>query len=30
MTITECGHWVMVEHPRLFNDVSLQFLRELA
>jgi 4,5:9,10-diseco-3-hydroxy-5,9,17-trioxoandrosta-1(10),2-diene-4-oate hydrolase len=30
MVLTECGHWVMVEHPRVFDETSLQFLRELA
>ena len=24
-----CGHWVMVEHPELFNQESLRFLGEL-
>jgi len=28
LTITECGHWVMVEHPELFNRMSCDFLDE--
>jgi 4,5:9,10-diseco-3-hydroxy-5,9,17-trioxoandrosta-1(10),2-diene-4-oate hydrolase len=28
LTITECGHWVMVEHPELFNKTSCDFLDE--
>lgn len=28
LTITECGHWVMVEHPALFNRMSCDFLDE--
>jgi 4,5:9,10-diseco-3-hydroxy-5,9,17-trioxoandrosta-1(10),2-diene-4-oate hydrolase len=26
MLISECGHWVMVEHPSLFNDLCARFL----
>jgi 4,5:9,10-diseco-3-hydroxy-5,9,17-trioxoandrosta-1(10),2-diene-4-oate hydrolase len=25
--LTECGHWVMVEHPDLFNRTSIDFLQ---
>ena len=28
MTLSECGHWVMVEHAELFNRLCLDFLRE--
>jgi 4,5:9,10-diseco-3-hydroxy-5,9,17-trioxoandrosta-1(10),2-diene-4-oate hydrolase len=28
MLLTECGHWVMVEHADLFNRQCLDFLRE--
>lgn len=28
LTITECGHWVMVEHPELFNRMCCDFLDE--
>ncbi len=28
LTITECGHWVMVEHPELFSRTSCDFLDE--
>ena len=28
LTITECGHWVMVEYPELFNRTSGDFLDE--
>jgi len=28
MLLSECGHWVMVEHPELFNRTSTDFLRE--
>jgi len=28
LRISQCGHWVMVEHPALFNKVSVEFLRE--
>ncbi len=24
--VNACGHWVMIEHPRMFNAVSLDFL----
>ena len=24
--VSECGHWVMVEHAALFNDLTLRFL----
>ncbi|CAN0585673.1 unnamed protein product, partial [Ectocarpus sp. 12 AP-2014] len=24
--VSRCGHWVMLEHPRLFNRTSLDFL----
>lgn len=24
--IASCGHWVMVEYPKLFNDLTLKFL----
>jgi 4,5:9,10-diseco-3-hydroxy-5,9,17-trioxoandrosta-1(10),2-diene-4-oate hydrolase len=26
--LSRCGHWVMVEHPALFNRMALDFLRE--
>lgn len=26
-TVTDCGHWVMVEHERMFNAALLDFLR---
>ena len=26
IVLSECGHWVMVEHERLFNDECLRFL----
>jgi len=26
MLISRCGHWVMVEHEKLFNDLTLKFL----
>ncbi len=26
--ISKCGHWVMVEYPTLFNNLTLQFLEE--
>jgi 4,5:9,10-diseco-3-hydroxy-5,9,17-trioxoandrosta-1(10),2-diene-4-oate hydrolase len=26
--LSRCGHWVMVEHPALFNRQSLEFLQE--
>lgn len=25
--INACGHWVMIEHPRMFNAASVDFLR---
>jgi 4,5:9,10-diseco-3-hydroxy-5,9,17-trioxoandrosta-1(10),2-diene-4-oate hydrolase len=25
MLISNCGHWVMVEHPKLFNELTLRF-----
>jgi 4,5:9,10-diseco-3-hydroxy-5,9,17-trioxoandrosta-1(10),2-diene-4-oate hydrolase len=28
MRISQCGHWVMVEHARLFNTLSVDFLKE--
>jgi 4,5:9,10-diseco-3-hydroxy-5,9,17-trioxoandrosta-1(10),2-diene-4-oate hydrolase len=28
MMLSECGHWVMVEHTDLFNRLCLDFLRE--
>lgn len=28
MLVSECGHWVMAEHERLFNETSLAFLAE--
>lgn len=28
MRISQCGHWVMVEHPRLFNTLGVEFLKE--
>jgi len=28
MLISRCGHWVMVEYPKLFNELSLRFLRD--
>jgi 4,5:9,10-diseco-3-hydroxy-5,9,17-trioxoandrosta-1(10),2-diene-4-oate hydrolase len=28
MLLSECGHWVMVEHTDLFNRLSVDFLRE--
>ena len=27
--VSQCGHWVMVEHPQLFNRESLAFLETL-
>jgi 4,5:9,10-diseco-3-hydroxy-5,9,17-trioxoandrosta-1(10),2-diene-4-oate hydrolase len=29
MLLSECGHWVMVEHTDLFNRLSVDFLREI-
>lgn len=26
MLISQCGHWVMVEHQKLFNELTLKFL----
>ena len=26
--ISSCGHWVMVEYAKLFNDLTLQFLED--
>ncbi len=26
MLISSCGHWVMVEYPKLFNELTLKFL----
>jgi 4,5:9,10-diseco-3-hydroxy-5,9,17-trioxoandrosta-1(10),2-diene-4-oate hydrolase len=28
LTLSECGHWVMVEHAALFNRLCVDFLRE--
>ena len=28
--LSECGHWVMVEHTEVFNRLSIDFLREAA
>ncbi len=25
--VNACGHWVMIEHPRMFNAASIDFLR---
>jgi 4,5:9,10-diseco-3-hydroxy-5,9,17-trioxoandrosta-1(10),2-diene-4-oate hydrolase len=30
LLLSECGHWVMVEHEGLFNRLSVDFLREEA
>ena len=30
MLLTECGHWVMVEHADLFNRLTVDFLRDTA
>lgn len=27
MEVNSCGHWVMIEHPRMFNAVSIDFLK---
>ena len=24
--VSKCGHWVMIEHPELFNRLCLEFL----
>jgi 4,5:9,10-diseco-3-hydroxy-5,9,17-trioxoandrosta-1(10),2-diene-4-oate hydrolase len=26
--IAECGHWVMVEYPKLFNELTLKFVND--
>ena len=26
--ISQCGHWVMVEYPKLFNETTLRFLND--
>ena len=28
MLLSRCGHWVMVEHPALFNRMTIDFLAE--
>ena len=28
LLVGRCGHWVMIEHPDLFNRLALDFLRE--
>jgi 4,5:9,10-diseco-3-hydroxy-5,9,17-trioxoandrosta-1(10),2-diene-4-oate hydrolase len=28
MLISSCGHWVMVEYPKLFNELTLKFLAD--
>ena len=28
MLIASCGHWVMVEYPKLFNELTLKFLHD--
>lgn len=28
LLLSECGHWVMVEHPALFNRLGVDFLKE--
>ncbi len=28
MLISSCGHWVMVEYPKLFNELTLKFLND--
>lgn len=30
LMLSDCGHWVMVEHAELFNRLSIDFLREAA
>lgn len=30
LTLTQCGHWVMVEHADLFNRLCVDFLRDTA
>ncbi|NIB40331.1 alpha/beta fold hydrolase [Pseudomaricurvus alkylphenolicus] len=27
ITLSKCGHWVMIEHPELFNQRSVEFLQ---
>ena len=26
--IAECGHWMMVEYPKLFNELTLKFVND--
>lgn len=26
--VSECGHWLMVEYPKLFNETTLKFLKD--
>jgi len=26
LLISNCGHWVMVEYPKLFNEITLKFI----
>jgi pimeloyl-ACP methyl ester carboxylesterase len=28
MLIANCGHWVMVEYPKLFNELTLKFVND--
>jgi hypothetical protein len=28
MLIGSCGHWVMVEYAKLFNQLTLQFVND--
>ncbi|MAZ87134.1 MAG: 3-oxoacyl-ACP reductase [Cellvibrionaceae bacterium] len=28
ITLSQCGHWVMIEHPSVFNEESVRFLRD--
>jgi len=28
LRLSECGHWVMVEHAALFNRMCVDFLKE--
>jgi 4,5:9,10-diseco-3-hydroxy-5,9,17-trioxoandrosta-1(10),2-diene-4-oate hydrolase len=28
MLISNCGHWVMVEYPKLFNELTLKFIED--
>jgi 4,5:9,10-diseco-3-hydroxy-5,9,17-trioxoandrosta-1(10),2-diene-4-oate hydrolase len=30
LLLSQCGHWVMVEHAALFNRMSIEFLQEPA